>query len=175
MIDEQNNRRRFLVAAVTFAGLASAPIPVAVIRSSAAWANDVSVTGSGNLLTMAKLARRLFPYADLPDSVYTKVISEVLSMTAGDPASRNLLESTIDELDARQDGAWHSLDEREQVHVLEGLQGNPLFDAVLGLVRFRLYNHPQLWELIDYPGSSVEYGGYLDRGFDDIGWLPEVN
>ena len=36
MLDEQNIRRRFLIAAVTFAGLASAPIPVAVIGSGAA-------------------------------------------------------------------------------------------------------------------------------------------
>jgi len=31
-----------------------------------------------------------------------------------------------------------------------------------------------VWKHIDYPGSSKEYGGYINRGFNDIDWLPEV-
>jgi hypothetical protein len=31
-----------------------------------------------------------------------------------------------------------------------------------------------VWPLFGYEGSSLEYGGYLERGFDDIGWLPKA-
>jgi hypothetical protein len=41
------------------------------------------------------------------------------------------------------------------------------------MVRFRLYDNAGLWKHIDYPGSSKEHGGYINRGFDDIDWLPE--
>jgi hypothetical protein len=36
-----------------------------------------------------------------------------------------------------------------------------------------LYSNPQVWPLFGYQGSSLEYGGYLERGFDDIAWLPK--
>ena len=52
------------------------------------------------------------------------------------------------------------------------IKGSDVRNSTFG-VRFRLFNHPRLWELLDYPGSSVEYGGYVDRGFDDIDWLPD--
>jgi hypothetical protein len=29
--------------------------------------------------------------------------------------------------------------------------------------------------MFGYEGSSVEKGGYLGRGFDDIAWLPKQN
>ena len=48
----------------------------------------------------------------------------------------------------------------------------PFFAAIQGQVLPRLYNHPVIWKNIGYPGSSVEYGGYKDRGFNDIDWLP---
>ena len=35
-----------------------------------------------------------------------------------------------------------------------------------------LYRNREVWQLVGYEGSSVEYGGYIDRGFDDIDWLP---
>jgi len=32
---------------------------------------------------------------------------------------------------------------------------------------------PALWKTLGYQGSSIEHGGYLYRGFDDIDWLPQ--
>jgi hypothetical protein len=37
-----------------------------------------------------------------------------------------------------------------------------------------LYNNPLVYRLFGFEGSSVEYGGYIERGFDDIGWLPNA-
>jgi len=163
-------RRRYLLSAVTFCGLAATPIPVMLLRSGVAWA----AAGSEGTAAMAALARTLFPYGGLPDSVYAEVIGEVLAITAADPASRNLLQSLEDELDSVHGTPWSDLDANEQVAVLERRRGSASFEAVVGLVRFQLHYHPRLFELIGYPGSSVEYGGYLERGFDDIDWLPEA-
>jgi hypothetical protein len=56
---------------------------------------------------------------------------------------------------------------------MSSLSERPFFEAIRSRVLGRLYTHPKVWEVIRYPGSSVEYGGYHDRGFDDIDWLPE--
>jgi hypothetical protein len=31
-----------------------------------------------------------------------------------------------------------------------------------------------VYRFFGFEGSSVEHGGYIDRGFDDIGWLPNA-
>ena len=28
-------------------------------------------------------------------------------------------------------------------------------------------------EAFGYEGEAFEYGGYIERGFDDLGWLPD--
>ena len=35
-----------------------------------------------------------------------------------------------------------------------------------------LYNNPLVWRHFGYEGPSAEFGGYIDRGFDDLTWLP---
>jgi hypothetical protein len=47
-------------------------------------------------------------------------------------------------------------------------------DGLLADARDRLYALPAVWQAIGYPGSSLEFGGYRNRGYDDIDWLPEV-
>jgi hypothetical protein len=35
-----------------------------------------------------------------------------------------------------------------------------------------VYTHPDTFAATGYGGSSLEFGGYLQRGFNDIDWLP---
>jgi hypothetical protein len=53
------------------------------------------------------------------------------------------------------------------------LDGEGFFAAIQGTIRAGLYLNPVFWDHIDYPGSSTEFGGYLNRGAGDIDWLPE--
>lgn len=165
----QTTRRRFLVAAITFSGLASVPSSLSWIGSSAAWAE----TDGEKLGAMAKLARLLFPHAELPDEVYAEVIDEVLAWTAADPATDGLLAAAEQALDTKAEQTWFDLAEEEQLVTLRALQDNPAIAGIREMVRFRLYQHRILWQHIGYPGSSKELGGYINRGFDDIDWLPE--
>ena len=36
-----------------------------------------------------------------------------------------------------------------------------------------LYDDREVWELLGYEGPSFDKGGYVDRGFDDLDWLPD--
>ena len=56
---------------------------------------------------------------------------------------------------------------------MKSVEKESFFESIRAGVRDRFYTHPKVWEHIGYPGSSVEFGGYVDRGFDDIDWLPE--
>ena len=35
------------------------------------------------------------------------------------------------------------------------------------------YNNPLVWQAFGYEGEAFDYGGYIERGFDDLGWLPD--
>ena len=49
--------------------------------------------------------------------------------------------------------------------------------AFFQTIRFKtiavLYNNPLVWQAFGYEGEAFEYGGYIERGFDDLGWLPD--
>jgi hypothetical protein len=70
-------------------------------------------------------------------------------------------------------GGWLRLAEEDQISALRAIEGDPFFVAVRNGVRDRLYALPAVWKAIGYPGSSLEFGGYLNRGYADINWLPE--
>jgi hypothetical protein len=171
MNDKQTTRRKFLVAALTFSGVASGSLGISMLRSSAAWA--ASANTADDLVTMGRFAQLLFPHDGLADSVYGDVISQVLAMTAADPSTEGLLTAAEVALNGAQESSWAEIDKASQLAAMHSLEDEAFFAGIREMVRYRLYYHPELWKHIDYPGSSKEHGGYLHRGFDDIDWLPE--
>ena len=65
------------------------------------------------------------------------------------------------------------LSEGNQLRVLTAIQDTPFFQAMRGKAIVALYNNPRVWQAFGYEGASFDEGGYLERGFDDLGWLPE--
>ena len=58
--------------------------------------------------------------------------------------------------------------------LLRGIEHTKFFRAIRADLVVSLYNQPEIWPKFGYQGSSAEYGGYLNRGFNDIDWLPSV-
>lgn len=168
MVDQKATRRRFLIAAITYSGLLSTGMGIALLRASAVWARS-STGKSGEL---ARMARLLFPHAGIADDVYAEVIDSILSDAANDASMTDTLNIALIELNTAQDGDWVNASAGEQIAAMKAVENEAFFGVILGSVRVRFYNHPKVWEHIGYPGSSVEHGGYVDRGFDDIDWLP---
>jgi hypothetical protein len=164
MHDARLTRRRLLAATLVCSSL---PIGALVgLRMGRAWAESQDDTA------LTHLARLLFPHDGLPDEVYASVMGDVLRTLAADPVTSGLLDTALVALDAQQESTWNDLDETAQVAAVEAVQGEVWFASILGAVRYAFYNDRTVWKHIDYPGSSKEYGGYKDRGFDDIDWLP---
>ena len=47
------------------------------------------------------------------------------------------------------------------------------FEHVSGTSTVTLYNDKETWDLLGYEGYSYDKGGYINRGFNDLDWLPE--
>lgn len=169
MIKGDVSRRRFLLAAITYSGLIFSGIGSAVLRASSAWAKSAE----GSAAELTRMARLLFPHDGVADDVYAEVMDGILGDAASDASLHGMLNEAVGALNAAQDGDWFEAGESEQITAMRAIEDRPFFGAILGNVRARFYTHPKVWEDIDYPGSSVQFGGYLDRGFDDIDWLPK--
>jgi hypothetical protein len=163
------SRRRFLVATIAYSGLISTGMGAALLRAGSAWAQ--SAKGSADEL--ARMARLLFPHDAIANEVYAEVIDDILTAAAANSSLNKSLENAVTALNAAQGSDWFDVAAEEQIAAMQSVESEAFFAAILGNVQARFYNHPKVRELINYPGSSVEFGGYLDRGFDDIDWLPQ--
>ena len=169
MATQRATRRRFLVASIAYSGLISTGMGAALLRAGAAWAQSAD----GSAAELVRMARLLFPHDGIADDVYAVVIDSILTDSANDAAMMGMLNEVVSALNAAQNGEWFEAGVDEQIAAMQAVEGEAFFAAILGNVQARFYNHPKVWELIRYPGSSVEFGGYVDRGFNDIDWLPE--
>ena len=166
MQEQQTTRRRFLVAALAVSGM-GATFGSAWLRLGIARADWTE------LETLGHLANMLFPHDGLDVTVYGEIMRDLLDEAVSDEATADLLDAAIAALDTARSHPWLELDAAEQLAVLQEVQDTAFFAGIREKVRLRLYYHPVFWKHIDYPGSSKEHGGYINRGFDDIAWLPE--
>ncbi len=169
MVNQKTTRRRFLVAAISCSGLFATGMGASVLRASSAWARSTDARAD----ELVRMARLLFPHAAIADEVYAEVMDAILTSAADDPAMTGMLDDAVTALDRAQGGDWFEAGEDGQIAAMKEVEHEDFFAVIHGNVQARFYNHPKVWELMKYPGSSVEFGGYIDRGFDDIGWLPE--
>jgi hypothetical protein len=172
------NRRVFLQGA-------AAAVPVVAAATSAglgiedAWADDATALTPATLKTLVKVARDIYPHDFLSDGYYIIAIMPWDAKAAKDPAIKALINDGVNRLD-RDARDRHKVPyaevqwEADRVVLLQGLEQSDFFQKVRGDLVVSLYNQKELWPKFGYEGSSAEYGGYIDRGFADIDWLPKV-
>jgi len=166
MDDSRVTRRRFILAAVVAYSVIAEPR--SWLPGNIAWADTSSDPA------LIRLARLLFPHAGLADDAYADVVQILFMSFASNPENAQLLDIAGSALDAQVDGDWIETDEDSQIAAIRRIEGEAFFPAILAGVRGTFYYHPKVWTHLNYPGSSKEHGGYKHRGFNDIGWLPEV-
>jgi hypothetical protein len=121
--------------------------------------------------TILQAARTMFPHDGLPDEAYEKVVVALERDAAGDPEIRPKLTQGVAELDA--DGPFAARDEDARLERLRALEGGEFFGLLHATAVVELYDNPLVWRAFGYEGPSVHRGGYVQRGFDDLDWLPD--
>lgn len=170
MQESATTRRRFLAATLAFSGLATVGSVSIIFSPAVAWAAASGRAGGREALV--RIARHLYPHKALDDSVYVDVVDSILESASSNSTLAQSLDSLIESLDKAHGSSWITAEPSLQVRLLADAESQPHFTAARIQVLTRLYNHPATWELIGYDGPSVQYGGYVDRGFDAIDWLP---
>ncbi len=121
--------------------------------------------------TTLRVARAMYPHDALPDEAYEKVVRAVEAEAAGNSGVRGEIEQGIAQLD--DPSPFKDRDAGAQLQALRDAEGSAYFDLVRATAVVELYDNPLVWKALGYEGASVHLGGYVDRGFDDLDWLPD--
>jgi hypothetical protein len=127
--------------------------------------------GDRAMATIAAAARVMYPHDALPDDVYARVARSLAEAAREDAATSRTLCDVLAALDRGRPFA--RLPEDEQVRALTQIEGSDFFELVRSTAVVEVYSDPRTWELVGYEGPSFDQGGYLNRGFNDLAWLPD--
>lgn len=163
--------RRQLLSQTSAAGAAFVVGSGFLAASNAAWALETTALEPETFATLVQMARDIYPHDSVGDEYY------VLAVKGYDTAeAAESIQAGVAALDAAAQGKGFSsyLDvgwERDRVDILRGMENSAFFQQIRGGLVTGLYNQKAVWPIFGYEGSSFEFGGYIDRGFNDINWL----
>lgn len=140
--------------------------------------HDLSV-GDDARKNLVRLLRAAYPHPRFPDGPYERTADEILSQVTESVWHRMVLVQGLASLDAKaaqstgQSGSsFADLDDAAAYSLLKEIEGAQFFAFIRGVTVVTLYNDHEVWDLLGYEGESFSKGGYVDRGFDDLDWLP---
>jgi hypothetical protein len=130
---------------------------------------ETAAPGSRTAAIIATAARRLYPHDALADSVYARVADKLAESAREDADAARTIQEGVEGLGER----FAEQPADDQLRALEAIEGSPFFELVRSTAVVEIYSDPRTWEAFGYEGPSFEQGGYLERGFDDLDWLPD--
>lgn len=119
------------------------------------------------------MARAMYPHDALPDEVYARVGAKLAEAARDDAEAARTITDGVSALDGQGGAPFAERDADEQLEAMKAIEGTPFFELVRSTAVVEVYNAPQTWELFGYEGPSWEKGGYMNRGFNDLDWLPD--
>ncbi len=163
--------RRDLLSRASAAGASFVVGAGFVAGKDAAWATELTALKPETFATLVQMARDIYPHDKVGDEYY---VVAVKGYDTADAAPG--IEAGIAGLDAAAQGKGHASYlatgwERDRVDILRGMEDSAFFQQIRGGLVTGLYNQKAVWPIFGYEGASFEFGGYIERGFNDINWL----
>lgn len=122
---------------------------------------------------LTHLIRAIFPHDSVPITAYERTADIVLREAAASPWAEVKLHQGLRSLEALSNGTFIDMEPDEAHPMLMQIQHTPFFGFVRQNAVVNLYEDEEVWATLGYEGPSFDKGGYIDRGFNDLDWLPE--
>lgn len=151
-------------------GFVVAGSPLSLIARGPAWAVDLSVLTSSEGATLMAVARTIAPHDKLDEAAYALVVQALDADAAKDEKSHAMLKEGIVNLGP----GFAATSERDRVDALKKMESSGFFQALRLKTLQVLYSNPIAYSYFGYEGEAFSRGGYLNHGFNDLRWLPEV-
>jgi hypothetical protein len=165
------NRREMLKSTTgMLTGLVLAGSPLALLAHGRAWAVDLQSFTSSDGAALMAMARTIAPHDKLDDAAYALVIQAMDGDASKDANTRKMLQGGLAVLGP----SFATKTENERVESLKKMESSAFFQAMRLKTVQVLYASPIAYVYFGYEGEAFSKGGYLQRGFNDLRWLPEV-
>lgn len=122
------------------------------------------------LIRVVKVA---FPHTRVPDGPYERTADAIIAQASPSSWFGLALTQGLHSLDGLAGGDFCSLDDDQAYKLLKRIEGTDFFGFIRRTTVITLYDDPEVWAALGWEGSSYEKGGYINRGFNDLDWLPE--
>ena len=166
------NRRQFLqTSGMATAGIAALSTGAVLVSTDGAWALGMQAFDEHTAETLLAMVRTTYPHDNLSDIYYAKVVGGLDASAAKDKDLAKMMTDGVASLDKAMHVNFKDLSEGNQTKVLQSMETSAFFQKVRGTAVVALYNQPLVWRHFGYEGPSYEFGGYLERGFNDLNWL----
>lgn len=126
--------------------------------------------GSGSRKLLARMIRVMFPHPNIPDAPYIRAAEAVLTLACEKPGRQVAFAAAIQDL---MNMDFEALDDAAALAHLHKMAATDFFTQVQGKALLAFYDDPEVWEHLGYEGPSFDKGGYVNRGFNDLDWLPD--
>lgn len=172
-----DSRRRFLRGtAAAAAALAALEGSRLILGPGNAWAIEMRSFSSEQAETLLRLLRDVFPHDYLADVFYANALAPLDDAAVGSEETRTMLAAGIADLDSRSVAAagrsfFELASEATRIELVRAIQGTAFFATVHGTCQIPFYNQADLWPAFGFEGPSSPFGGYLNRGFNDLDWI----
>lgn len=171
--DHAGVSRRMFLMTTAMAGVTTSTM---IASAGCAFASPLD---DGQSATLLRMVQDIYPHPDLLDvSHYQAIADAVIANADGDTAAAKNLREGLASIDVQSQALFGSdyiaiEDPDAREGVLRKFQHDGFFQGVRWTAYFAIYNNVDVWPLFGYQGSSVEHGGYIDRGFSDITFVPQ--
>lgn len=163
---EREESRREFIRRASMLVVAGGFFSLAPLAPGARFAK-LDATQARNLMMAA---RTLFPHDFLSDGYYMNVVAAIDAKMSDAAVAKRVSDGLMilgADFSVRNESSRESA-----MRYVE--KNNPQFFSLLhGESINGIYGNKEVWKMLGFEGSSVEHGGYLERGFNDIAWLPK--
>ncbi len=149
--------------------------PVSASLEAAEPSHDAapSLLPADALARLVRVIKVAFPHRGFPDGPYERTAEHIIATASSSLFQTAQLGQGLVSLDALRERPFADLEPEEALAVLQQVQHTPFFQLVRSTTVVFMYSDREVWAVLGYEGESSDKGGYVDRGFDDLDWLPD--
>lgn len=119
---------------------------------------------------LVRMLRVMFPHERFSDGPYERTADAVFNASGGTVAEKVSFAAALHDLNA---AGFAKLDDKAAYKHLQSIEKTGFFQLVRSTAVVALYDDKEVWDALGYEGPSFDKGGYINRGFNDLDWLPD--
>ncbi|WP_174775254.1 hypothetical protein [Cryobacterium sp. Hb1] len=123
---------------------------------------------------LIRVIRVAFPHPSFPDAPYERTADTILREAESSTWFRVALTQGLITLSHLAGGDFRTLNDEDGTKVLRRIETTEFFGFIRRTTVLNLYDNEDVWKILGYEGPSSDKGGYINRGFNDLDWLPEA-